>query len=164
MSYTINESMNSLYVLHFYEDLSLEKIKKLFADVDKLLTRSGKFGVITIYKATDDHGTDEDFEKDFDGNLDELDDHEHDDDHGHTHKHEPGVARTFKSWIVAKRERFGQDCVGFAMVSADSKFVSFYKPLANKIISRMYNCPGALFGNEEEALAWVKDRMPQPTE
>ncbi len=164
MSYTINESMKPLYVLHFNGHLSLEKIKQLFADVDKLLSTDGKFGVITVYRPTDEHEQEEDFEKDFDGDLDKLEDDEHNHDHGHQHQHEPGVARTFKSWIVAKRERFGQDCVGYAMVSTDSKFVSFYKPLANKIISRMYNCPGALFGNEEEALAWVKARMPQLAE
>lgn len=162
MSYTIDESMKPLYVLRFYGHLSLEKIKELFADVDVLLSPSGKFGVVTIYKPTDEHEQEEDFEKDFDGDLDKLEDDEHDDHPGHKHEHEPGVARTFKSWIVAKRERFGQDCVGYAMVSSDSKFVSFYKPLANKIISRMYNCPGAMFDNEEEAVNWVKERMPQP--
>lgn len=160
MSYTIDESMKPLYIMHFYGHLSLEKIKQLFADVDTLLSTSGKFGVVTVYKETDDH-EDEDFEKDFDGDLDKLEDDEQH-EHGHKHQHEPGVARTFKSWVVEKRKRFGEDCVGYAMVSDDSKFVSFYKPLANKIISRMYNCPGALFGNKEEALAWVKDRMLQP--
>ncbi len=160
MSYLIDESMKPVYVLRFYEDLSLEKLKQLFADVDKLLSHDGKFGVVTTYKMDHD---DEDFDKDFNGDIDEDDDDDHE-DHGHKHKHEPGVARSMRSWLVGIRGRFAQDCVGFAMVSSDSKFVSFYTPLANKIISRMYHCPGALFGNEDDALAWVKARMPQLSE
>lgn len=157
MSYIIDESMKPLYILHFHDHLNLEQIKQLFADVDKLLTPSGKFGVVTVYKVGEEE---EDFDKDFDGDLDKLEDDEHHDDHGHKHEHQPGVARMFKSWVVEKRKRFGEDCVGYAMVSDDNKFVSFYKPLANKIISRMYNCPGELFGNEEEAITWVKERLP----
>lgn len=160
MSYIIDESMKPLYILRFYENLSLEKLKQLFADVDRLLAHDGKFGVVTTYKMGDH---DEEFDKDFTGDIDE-DDHEDDHDHKHKHKHEPGVARSMKAWLVSIRARFAQDCVGFAMVSADSKFVSFYTPLANKIINRMYHCPGALFGNEDEAVAWVKERMPQLAE
>ena len=156
MSYTIDERMKPIYVLRFYENLSLEKLKQLFSDVDTLLAQGGKFGVVTTYKM-DDH--EEEFDKDFTGDIDEDD---HEDDHGH--KHEPGVARSMKAWLVSIRARFAQDCVGFAMVSSDRKFVSFYTPLANKIINRMYHCPGALFGNEDEAVAWVKERMPQLAE
>ncbi|KXK13167.1 MAG: hypothetical protein UZ14_CFX002001906 [Chloroflexi bacterium OLB14] len=159
MSYTIDERMKPIYVLRVYEDFSLEKLKQLFADVERLLSHGGKFGVITSYKM---EGHEEDFDEDFTGDIDEdEDEHDHENGHGHKHKHVPGVARMMKAWLVNIRSRFAQDCVGFAMVSGDSKFVSFYKPLANKIINRMYNCPGALFGNEDEAVAWVKERMTQ---
>ena len=101
-----------------------------------------------------------DYDEDFDGDLDHLDDHDHD----HDHKHEPGVAKLQKAWLVANRDRFAQDCVGIGMVNSDSKFVAFYAPLANKIFSRMYRCPGAIFNDEDKALAWVQARMPVTTE
>lgn len=155
MPYLIDESQGPLYVLRFDAHLSLAETKRLLADVDKLLTRSGKFGVVMSNEITEDN--DDDFERDFDGDLDEEEDHDHD----HKHTHEPGVARVQKAWLVANRDRFAQDCVGLAMVSSNSKFVSFYAPFANKIISRMYRCPGALFSEHDRALAWVQARMPQ---
>ena len=109
------------------------------------------------YKFDEAHPNDDDFDKEFDGNLDE-DDHEHD----HKHKHEPGLAKYQKAWLTANRDRFAQYCVGIAIVSANSKFVSFYAPLANRIMSRMYRCPGAMFGDLDKGLAWVEARMPQP--
>jgi hypothetical protein len=31
-------------------------------------------------------------------------------------------------------------------------------------MSRMYRCPGAMFGDLDKALAWVQAGMPQPVE
>ncbi|HNS03178.1 MAG TPA: hypothetical protein PKM78_12455 [Anaerolineae bacterium] len=157
MTYFIDTSQSPLYVLHFDAHLSLAQTQRLLADVDKLLARPGKFGVVMNNKIKE--ANDDDFEKDFDGELDE-DDHDHD----HKHSHEPGVARTHKAWLTANRDRFAQDCVGLAMVSANSKFVSFYAPFANRIIGRMYRCPGAVFSDHDKALAWVQARMPQSVE
>jgi hypothetical protein len=157
MSFTIDEHIPSLYVINIYDEhMSLEQTKQLFAAVDKLLLREGKFGVVMHYKFDEARPDSEDFDKDFDGDLD------HDHHHDPKHKHEPGVAKTQKAWLVANRDRLAQDCVGMALVSANSKFVSFYAPLANKIISRMYRCPGAMFGNLDKGLAWVQARMPEP--
>lgn len=157
MSFIIDEHLRPLYILHIYDDhMPLEQTKRLFAEVDKLLAREGKFGVVMHYKFDEEHANDDDFDKEFDGDLDA--------DHNHDHKHEPGAARLQKAWLTANRDRFAQDCVGMAIVSANSKFVSFYAPLANKIISRMYRCPGAMFGDLDKALAWVQVRMPQPVE
>lgn len=161
MSFSINEHTSSLYVINIYDEhMSLEQTKRLFAAVDNLLLREGKFGVVMHYKFDEAHPDSDDFDKDFDGDID--DDHNH--DHNHKHVHEPGVAKTQKAWLVANRDRLSQDCVGMAIVSANSKFVSFYAPLANKIISRMYRCPGAMFGNLDKGLTWVQVRMPQPVE
>ena len=160
MSFSINEHIPSLYVINIYDErMSLDQTKRLFAAVDELLLREGRFGVVMHYKFDEAHPDSDDFDKDFDGDLD----HEHHHhDHNHKHVHEPGVAKTQKAWLVANRDRLSQDCVGMAIVSANSKFVSFYAPLANKIISRMYRCPGAMFGNLDKGLAWVQVRMPQP--
>ena len=160
MSFSINEHIPSLYVINIYDErMSLDQTKRLFAAVDELLLREGRFGVVMHYKFDEAHPESDDFDKDFDGDLD----HEHHHhDHNHKHVHEPGVAKTQKAWLVANRDRLSQDCVGMAIVSANSKFVSFYAPLANKIISRMYRCPGAMFGNLDKGLAWVQVRMPQP--
>ena len=162
MSFSINEHIPSLYVINIYDErMSLDQTKRLFAAVDELLLREGRFGVVMHYKFDEAHPDSDDFDKDFDGDLD----HEHHHhDHNHKHVHEPGVAKTQKAWLVANRDRLSQDCVGMAIVSANSKFVSFYAPLANKIISRMYRCPGAMFGNLDKGLAWVQVRMPQPVE
>jgi hypothetical protein len=160
MSFIIDEQLSPLYVLHIYDEhMSLEQTKRLYAEVDKLLDREGKFGVIMHYKFDEAHENDDDFDKDFDGNLDDND-HEHD----HKHGHEPGVAKLSKAWLNANRDRFAQDCVGMAIVSANSKFVSFYAPIANRIMSRMYRCPGAMFGDLDKAMAWVQVRMPQTVE
>lgn len=160
MSFTIDEHLQSLYVINIYDEhMSLEQTKRLFAAVDKMLLREGKFGVVMHYKFDEARPDNNDFDKDFDGDLDH--DHHH---HDPKHKHEPGVAKTQKAWLVANRERLSQDCVGMAIVSANSKFVTFYAPLANKIISRMYRCPGAMFGDLDKGLAWVQARMPQPVE
>jgi ABC-type Zn2+ transport system substrate-binding protein/surface adhesin len=140
------------------EHMSLEQVKRLFAEVDQLLAREGKFGVVMHYKFDEAHPEDDDFDKEFDGNLDDDDDHHHND----KHKHEPGVAKYQKAWLAANRDRFAQDCMGMAIVSANSKFVAFYAPLANRIMSRMYRCPGAMFGDLDKGLAWVQARMPQP--
>lgn len=167
MSYKIDEQLGPLYILHFYEEhMPLEDVKQLFARVDELLAREGKFGVVMHYKFDEAHRDDDNFDKDFEGELDGHDhDYDHDHDHGdHKHKHEPGAAKLQKAWLVANRERFSQDCVGMAIVSANSRFVSFYAPLANKIISRMYRCSGAMFGDLDKGLAWVQARMPQTTE
>ena len=160
MSFSINEHIPSLYVINIYDErMSLDQTKRLFAAVDELLLREGRFGVVMHYKFDEAHPESDDFDKDFDGDLD----HEHHHhDHNHKHVHEPGVAKTQKAWLVANRDRLSQDCVGMAIVSANSKFVSFYAPLANKIISRMYRCPGAMFGDLDKGLAWVQVRMPQP--
>ncbi len=155
MTYRIDESLSPLYLLHFYGHMGLDETKQMLAEVDVLLARGGRFGVVMIVNEDE---PDEDFDRDFDGELDEDDDH----DHRHKHKHEPGLAKTQKAWLVANRNRFEQDCVGIAMVSSNSKFVTFYAPLANKIISRMYRCPGALFGDANKGLAWVQARMPEP--
>jgi len=161
MSFSINEHIPSLYVINIYDEhMSLEQTRRLFAAVDELLLREGPFGVVMHYKFDEAHPDSDDFDKDFDGDID--DDHNH--DHNHKHVHEPGVAKTQKAWLVANRDRLSQDCVGMAIVSANSKFVSFYAPLANKIISRMYRCPGAMFGNLDKGLTWVQVRMPQPVE
>lgn len=160
MHYLIEDHLQPLYILHFYNDnMPLEQVNRLFAEVDKLLARGGKFGVLMHYKFDEAHPQDDDFDKDFDGEIDE-DDHDHD----HKHQHQPGVAKAQKAWLSANRERFAQDCVGMAIVSANSKFVTFYAPLANRIISRMYRCPGAMFGDLDKGLAWVQARMPQPVE
>lgn len=162
MSYTIDTSLTPLYILHFYDHLTLEEAKQLFAEVDELLAHSGKFGVVMTYNSEKDDDADfhEDFDEDLDEDLDDHDDHHH---NGHKHRHEPGVARLQKAWIVANRERFAQDCVGMAMVNPDSRFLAFYAPIANKIVSRMYHCPGALFADQDKALAWVQARMPVTT-
>jgi len=162
MSFSINEHIPSLYVINIHDEhMSLEQTKRLFAAVDELLLREGRFGVVMHYKFDEAHPDSDDFDKDFDGDLD----HEHHHhDHNHKHVHEPGVAKTQKAWLVANRDRLSQDCVGMAIVSANSKFVSFYAPLANKIISRMYRCPGAMFGDLNKGLTWVQVRMPQPVE
>ena len=161
MSFSINEHIPSLYVINIHDEhMSLEQTRRLFAAVDELLLREGRFGVVMHYKFDEAHPDSDDFDKDFDGDID--DDHNH--DHNHKHVHEPGVAKTQKAWLVANRDRLSQDCVGMAIVSANSKFVSFYAPLANKIISRMYRCPGAMFGNLDKGLTWVQVRMPQPVE
>jgi hypothetical protein len=158
MSFTLDERLQPLYVLHIHEEhMSLEQSKRLFAEVDKLLGREEKFGVVMHYKFDEAHPNDDDFDKEFDGNLDD-DDHPHDP----KHKHEPGLARYQKAWLTANRDRFAQQCVGIAIVSANSKFVAFYAPLANRIMSRMYRCPGAMFGDLDKAMAWVQARMPQP--
>jgi hypothetical protein len=158
MPFTIDESLMPLYILHIHEEhMSLEQTKRLYAEVDKLLARGGKFGVIMHYKFDEAHKNSDDFDKEFDGTIDD-DDHEHD----HKHQHEPGVAKLSKAWLNANRDRFAQDCVGMAIVSANSKFVSFYAPIANRIMSRMYRCPGAMFGDLDKALVWVQARMPQP--
>lgn len=162
MPYHIDESLMPLYIVNIYDDhMSLDKTKQLFSDVDKLLAREGKFGVVMHYKFDEAHGDSDDFDKDFDGELDD-DDHQHDHKQNHKHQHEPGAAKFQKAWLVANRDRFAQDCVGMAIVSANSKFVTFYAPLANKIISRMYRCPGAMFGDLDKGLAWVQARMPEP--
>jgi len=162
MSFSINEHIPSLYVINIHDEhMSLEQTKRLFAAVDELLLREGLFGVVMHYKFDEAHPDSDNFDKDFDGDLD----HEHHHhDHNHKHVHEPGVAKTQKAWLVANRDRLSQDCVGMAIVSANSKFVSFYAPLANKIISRMYRCPGAMFGDLNKGLTWVQVRMPQPVE
>ena len=160
MSFSINEHIPSLYVINIYDErMSLDQTKRLFAEVDKLLAREGKFGVVMHYKFDEAHPDDDDFDKEFDGNLDDDDDK-----HDHKHKHEPGAAKYQKAWLTANRDRFAQNCVGIAIVSANSKYVAFYAPLANKIMSRMYRCPGAMFGDLDKALAWVQVRMPQPVE
>jgi hypothetical protein len=160
MSYSIDQSQTPLYVVNIYDEhMPLEQTKRLFAEVDTLLAREGKFGVVMHYRFDEAHGDSDDFDKDFDGDLDH-DDHHHD----HNHKHEPGAAKYQKAWLTANRDRFAQDCVGMAIVSANSKFVAFYAPLANRIMSRMYRCPGAMFGDLDKALAWVQTRMPQPVE
>jgi hypothetical protein len=160
MSFTIDERLQPLYVINIYDEhMPLAQTKRLFAEVDKLLAREGKFGVVMHYKFDEAHPDDDDFDKEFDGNLDEDEDK-----HDHKHKHEPGAAKYQKAWLTANRDRFAQNCVGIAIVSANSKFVAFYAPLANKIMSRMYRCPGAMFGDFDKALAWVQVRMPQPVE
>ena len=160
MSFTIDERQRPLYVLHIYDEhMPFEQTKRLFAEVDKLLAREGKFGVVMHYKFDEAHPDDDEFDKEFDGNLDDDDDK-----HDHKHKHEPGAAKYQKAWLTANRDRFAQNCVGIAIVSANSKYVAFYAPLANKIMSRMYRCPGAMFGDFDKALAWVQVRMPQPVE
>ncbi len=161
-TFSIEEPQPSLYVINIYEEhMSLPQVQELFGAVDELLLREGKFGVVMHYKFDEAQPDSDDFDKDFDGEIDEDDDHHHDHDHNHKHHHEPGVAKTQKQWLVANRERLSRDCVGMALVSANSKFVAFYAPLANKIISRMYRCPGAMFGNLDKGLGWVQARMPE---
>jgi hypothetical protein len=160
MSFVIDERLTPLYVINIYDEhMPLATVKRLFAEVDQLLARQGKFGVVMHYKFDEAHPESDDFDKEFDGNLDD-DDHEHD----HKHKHEPGAAKYQKAWLTANRDRFAQDCVGIAIASANSKFVAFYAPLANRIMSRMYRCPGAMFGDMDKAMTWVQARMPQPVE
>ena len=154
MSFMIGVRLMTLYVINIYgEHMPFERTKQLFAEVDKLLAREGKFGVVMHYKFDEAHPEADDFDKDFDGSLDDDD---------HKHKHEPGAAKYQKAWLTANRDRFAQDCVGMAIVSANRKFVAFYAPLANKIMSRMYRCPGAMFGDMDKAMTWVQARMPQP--
>lgn len=161
MSFTIDERLTPLYVINIYDEhMPLATVKRLFAEVDQLLAREGKFGVVMHYKFDEAHPESDDFDKDFDGDLDDDDHHHHDPQH----KHEPGVAKYQKAWLVANRDRFARDCVGMAIVSANSKFVAFYAPLANRIMSRMYRCPGAMFGDMGKAMTWVQARMPQPVE
>ncbi len=160
MSFSIDEQLPALYVINIYDEhMSLARTKQLFAAVDELLLREGKFGVVMHYKFDEAHPDSDDFDKDFDGEIDDDDHHHH---HNHKHHHEPGLAKVQKAWMVANRERLERDCVGMAIISANSKFVAFYAPLANKIISRMYRCPGAMFGDFDKGLAWVQVRMPQP--
>lgn len=156
MSFSINEYQPSLYIVNIYDEhMSLETTQRLFAKVDELLARGGEFGVVMHYKFDDGRPDSDDFDKEFDGDPD------HDHHHDNGRKHEAGVAKAQKAWLVANRDRFAQDCVGMAIVSANSKFVAFYAPVANKIVSRMYRCPGAMFGNLDKGLAWVQGRMPQ---
>ena len=163
MSFSINEHLPSLHVINIYDEhMSLEQTKRLFAAVDELLLREGKFGVVMHYKFDEAHPDSDDSDKEFDGEIDDDEHHHH--QHNHKHQHEPGVAKTQKAWLVANRDRLERDCVGMAIVSANSKFVSFYAPLANKIISRMYRCPGAMFKDLDKAVTWVQVRMPQPVE
>ncbi len=72
---------------------------------------------------------------------------------------ERGVTKMQKTWLSANRPRFKRDCAGIAMVSDDAKYVSLIAPLANKIVSRMYHCPGAIFNDHDKALAWVRGKM-----
>jgi hypothetical protein len=74
-------------------------------------------------------------------------------------QHERGTAKLQKDWLKGHRESFGQYCAGLAMVTQSSRFIALYKLAAGQIIKRMYNCPGRLFIDLDEAKAWSQEQL-----
>lgn len=66
-------------------------------------------------------------------------------------QHERGVAKMQKDWAKDNRERLGKYCAGVAIVTQSNRYISLYKPIANVIIKRIYNCPGKLFVDIDDA-------------
>jgi len=76
-------------------------------------------------------------------------------DSRHEGQHAKGVAKMQKDWLQAQRAQLGQYCVGIAIVTQSSRYVAFYKPIADRMIRRMYNCPGRLFTDADAAQVWL---------
>jgi hypothetical protein len=74
-------------------------------------------------------------------------------------QHERGAAKMQKDWLKVHREQLEQYCVGLAMVTQSSRFIALYKLAAGQIIKRMYNCPGQMFTNLDEANAWLQNQL-----
>ena len=74
-------------------------------------------------------------------------------------QHERGVAKMQKDWLNAHRSVFGEYCVGLAMVTQSTRFIALYKLMAGQIIKRMYNCPGQLFTDLDQAQIWLQAQL-----
>lgn len=72
---------------------------------------------------------------------------------------DPAAQKYMNSWIKAHRSTIGARCAGIAMVTQSSKFIAVYKLIAGQVIRRMYDCPGKLFTDMDEATAWLKGQL-----
>ena len=58
-------------------------------------------------------------------------------------------------WIKQYRPLIGERCAGMAIVTQSTRFISVYKLIAGQVIKRIYNCPGKLFTELDEATDWL---------
>jgi hypothetical protein len=50
-------------------------------------------------------------------------------------------------------------CVGYAGVTHIGKWLKLYKPIANVAIRNRMGCDGAVFEHEDQARAWLADKL-----
>lgn len=62
MSYRIDTSLSPLYLLHFYGHLTPDETIRLFSEVDGLLSRDGKSGVVMVSHIEEEDDHEEDFD------------------------------------------------------------------------------------------------------
>lgn len=72
---------------------------------------------------------------------------------------DPAAQKYMNGWIKQHRSQIGARCAGIAMVTHSSKFIAVYKLIAGQVIKRMYDCPGKLFTNMDEANAWLNGQI-----
>jgi hypothetical protein len=74
-------------------------------------------------------------------------------------KVEKSARKLSNRWHKENRERIGELCVGVAGVVKSSKLLALYKPIASRIMKKRMGCPGAVFDDEREAEAWLRERL-----
>lgn len=72
---------------------------------------------------------------------------------------EQAAQKYMNDWIKQHRPQIGARCAGIAMVTQSSKFISIYKLIAGQVIKRMYDCPGKLFTDVDEATTWLNAQL-----
>jgi hypothetical protein len=69
------------------------------------------------------------------------------------------AAKWFNGWIKQNKSHLEDCCAGVAMVTSSSGLLKLYRPLAKKLISKTFGCPGDMFTMESEAIAWLHEQM-----
>lgn len=72
---------------------------------------------------------------------------------------DPAGQKYMNAWIKSHKTMIGERCAGIAMVTQSSKFIAVYKLIAGQVIKRMYDCPGKLFTDLDEATAWLNGQL-----
>lgn len=69
------------------------------------------------------------------------------------------VTRYGNDMFKRLKPELAQWCVGYAGVTQVGKWLKLYKPIANVIIRNRMGCDGAVFEREEDARAWLMEKL-----
>ncbi len=78
---------------------------------------------------------------------------------GEQEKSSKEVRKLANRWQKENKDRIGEHCVGIAMCVKSSKLMALFRPIASRAMKKKMGCPGEVFGDEQEAEAWLKQRL-----
>ncbi|MCU0494308.1 MAG: STAS/SEC14 domain-containing protein [Chloroflexaceae bacterium] len=132
--YQFDEQNWPLVVVRPTGSITLADMEHYAARLDAWLSRGEHFGLLVVVEG-EEHG-----------------------------KHDKALTKFDNDMWKRLHEAMRTWCVGYAGVTAAAEMYERYKPLAPAAVRKRIGCAGEVFMTEDEARAWLRDKLRQNQE